>query len=396
MRAASASSFPLCALFRLDGDLPVISPPPLPTHHCRCRRLFFPPPPSATIAVAPLAAATAMADRLPDRMGSFMTSAGSPAAAGAATTRPKALLELECVPSCVSSDMEHSNVPEPVSRTGSTPLHPTIARTKKQVGALRHLLIPSDRPRRTRSLLARLVSEDLAHETDVYEGVPLSCSPEEVRKRSSLRSASRVLGGADPESSTDDEMDELDVIRRRSIDVSSLERPPATPVTDGPRSRPTTGVCAVTHAPPSPRGVVPSLFVRTCHPVAKGFTATAASTAPAGSPNGGPALVRVLSSDQATGEGLLEACAKGRQATVRKLLRAGVSPASSDEQGRSALAYAAAGGHMAVVEHLVRHAGAAAATLRDVKGQTPVDEAFKAGHMKVARFLEDEVRVAGH
>lgn len=253
-----------------------------------------------------------------------------------------------------------------------------------------------DRPRRTKSLLAHLVSEDLAHETDVYEGVPLSCSPGEMRKRSSLRATSRVLGGADPEPSADDEMDGLDVIRRRSIDVSSLTQRRAALVTDGPRSRPTEGVGAVTQAPPSPRGVVPSLFGRKCHPVAKGLIAAAASSAPAGSPNGGTALVRVLSSDQANGEALLEACGKGRQAAVRKLLRAGVSPASSDEQGRSALAYAAASGHMAVVEHLVRHAGAAAAKLRDVKGQTPVDEAFKAGHVEVARFLEDEVRAAAH
>lgn len=337
-----------------------------------------------------------MADGLPDRMSSSMTSARSPAAVDVATSRLKSLPELEGVPSSLSSDVERSGVVASFRRTGSTPLRPTSARAKKQAGALRHLPIPSDRPRRARSLLAHLVSEDLAHETDVYEGVPLSCNPGEARKRSSLRAASRVLQGADPEPSTDDEMDGVDVIRRRSIDVSSLTRRRATPVSDGPRSRPTEGVAAVMQAPPSPRGVVPSLFSRKRHPVAKGLIAAAASSAPAGSPNGATALVRVLSSDQANGEALLEACVKGRQAAVRKLLRAGVSPASSDEQGRSALAYAAAGGHMSVVEHLVRHAGAGAAKLRDVKGQTPVDEAFKAGHVEVARFLEDEVRAVAH
>lgn len=320
-----------------------------------------------------------------------MTPAELSAVPNVATTRQ--LPEPRCHPSSRSLDMEH---PAAVSfqRAGSVPLRPTPA-PEGQPGPLRHDSIPSRRPRRSRSLLALLVSEDLARETDVYEGVPVSCDSGEMRKMSSLRAASRVLGGADQEASVDEE-DGLDVIRRRSIDVSSLQPGSAAPGVNGPRSRLLMGrVGAGMPGPPSPRGLVPSLFERRCSATAKPSTAAAAPCgASGGSPKGSNALVRTLSSGLATGEALLGECAKGRQAAVRKLLRAGVSPASADSNGRSALAYAAAGGHMAVVECLVRHAGAAAALLSDVEGQTPMDEAVRAGHVEVARFLEDEVRSA--
>lgn len=330
-----------------------------------------------------------MSNCLPDRVDRSVTPAELSAVPNVATTLQ--LPEPGCHPCSRSLDMEH---PDSFQRAGSVPLRPTPA-PEEQPGPLRYHSIPSRRPRRSRSLLALLVSEDLARETDVYEGVPVSCDSGEMRKISSLRAASRVLGGADQDASVDEE-DGLDVIRRRSIDVSSLQPGSAAPVVNGPRSRLLMGrVGAGMPGPPSPRGVVPSLFERRCSATGKPSTAAAApSSASGGSPKGSNALVRTLSSGLATGEALLGECAKGRQAAVRKLLRAGVSPASADSNGRSALAYAAASGHMAVVECLVRHAGAAAALLSDVEGQTPIDEAVRAGHVEVARFLEDEVRSA--
>lgn len=325
-----------------------------------------------------------------------MSPAPRPAAPDVVTTRQECPPETECRPFSRLLGIERLTAAA-CHRTSSVPLCSAPAQAhEEQPDAQRRSTDPS-RPRRSRSLLALLVSEDLAHETDVYEGVPVSCDPGEIRRLSSLsRAASRVLSGSDQEASEDDEVDELDVIRRRSIDVSSLKPGGAAPVVNGSRSRPTGKVSAALQVPLSPRGVVPSLFERQCHPVTKGSPPVVAANVSAGSPKGGNALVRMLSSGPANGEALLAACAKGRQAAVRKLLRAGVSPASADSSGRSALAYAAAGGHMAVVECLVRHAGATAALLRDVEGRTPVDEAVRSGHVEVARFLEDEMRTTAH
>lgn len=400
-RAASASRSPRLSLSRLLGcRLPFLAPP-LPTI-VAVAACSSPPPPSTTVAVAHFAAVATngtMSDcGLPDRVGPSVTSAWSRAAPDVATTRQGSLPEPESQPSSHAWDVERSTA-ESLHHAGSVPSRPTPGRAEEQPGAVRHFSAPSHRKRRAGSLVALLVSEDLAHEMDVYEGVPVSCDAGELRKMSSLRAASRVLGGADQEVSVDDEVDELEVLRRRSIDVSSLQTGSAAPVVNGPRSRPMARVHAAMPGPLSSRGVVPSLFERRLNPVAKAPTAAAASSASGGSPKCGNALVRMLSSGQANGEALLGACAKGRQAAVRKLLRAGVSPASADSYGRSALAHAAAGGHMAVVECLVRHAGAAAAPaclLRDVEGLTPVDEAIRAGHVEVARFLEDEVRAAAH
>ncbi|GAB0493226.1 hypothetical protein MMPV_004501 [Pyropia vietnamensis] len=341
-----------------------------------------------------------MSDGLSDHMCPGKTSASRLAATDDVTTGEDCPREPECHP--CSRPLRPLEVERLTAatycRTCSVPLSSAPGQAKEeQPVAQRRVTDPLHRPRRSRSLLALLVSEDLAHETDVYEGVPVSCDPGEIRRLSSLsRAASRVLSGSDPEASEDDEVDELDVIRRRSIGVSSLKPGNAAPIVNRFRSRPTGKVSAALQVPLSPRGVVPSLFERQCHPVTKTSPPAVAASASAGTPKGGHALVRMLSSGPANAEALLAACAKGREATVRKLLRAGVSPASADSSGRSALAYAAAGGHMAVVECLVRHAGASAALLRDGEGRSPVDEAVRAGHVEVARFLEAEVRTAAH
>lgn len=307
------------------------------------------------------------------------------------------------------------------SRTRSNPhrrvnwggdLPPTEGRASQEAAPTRE---------RSRGLLASLVSEELARETDVYEGVP--CSPR-ATTRTSARMATLVRGGAEAAAAADGEegRDDFMVYRRRSIDVSSLTagddcravaKEPRRMAADlrqagraafgggggllgKPLAHRREGAAAKAEAPGSPRGVVPLGPERPGKPQPLPSLPTVGPGAPtrAPPPHNRNALVRMTSTGPVSPEALLGACAKGRVAAVRKLLRAGVSPAAADAGGRGALAHAAAGGHMGVVEDLVRHGGVEAVWRRDAAGQTPLDEAVGGGHTDVAAFLQAELAAA--
>eukprot|EP00168_Porphyra_purpurea_P011579 TRINITY_DN2941_c0_g2_i1.p1 TRINITY_DN2941_c0_g2~~TRINITY_DN2941_c0_g2_i1.p1 ORF type:complete len:238 (+),score=60.46 TRINITY_DN2941_c0_g2_i1:806-1519(+) len=76
-------------------------------------------------------------------------------------------------------------------------------------------------PARARGLLASMVGAELARDTDVYEGIPATRNAQ-VHRAPSHRVASRVAAGADPRMAVEEEVADVDIYRRRSIDVSSL------------------------------------------------------------------------------------------------------------------------------------------------------------------------------
>jgi len=273
-------------------------------------------------------------------------------------------------------------------------------------------------PAHTPGLLASMVGAELARDTDVYEGVPTTRTAR-MQRAPTLRIASRVAAGVDPRVAVEKEVADEDIYRRRSIDVSSLEsgrvaaaaaaasstslwstrwRPTGFRACEGVRAlgRAKERLRGAVGGPPSPTAVLLAAAderggeARPPSPTADG------SAGRGGVSGGGGGLVRMASLDLGTGEALMTACAKGRAAAVRKILRAGVPASTTDGAGRSALAVAAAAGHLAIVEHLVRSAdsGAAAATATDASGRTPIDEATAAGHWAVVRFLEKEVAAA--
>ena len=85
------------------------------------------------------------------------------------------------------------------------------------------------------------------------------------------------------------------------------------------------------------------------------------------------------------GWALLEASAKGRGNEVTDLVRRGASPRLTDEQLRTPLHYASAGGHNIVVEFLLTHKSRINAV--DKYGQTPLHRASTANHELVVYTL---------
>ncbi|AKT43314.1 ankyrin repeat domain-containing protein [Chondromyces crocatus] len=84
---------------------------------------------------------------------------------------------------------------------------------------------------------------------------------------------------------------------------------------------------------------------------------------------------------------LLEAAARGDQATVTRLLEADTRLERADEQGATALHHAAGGGHQALALHLLSLGADLDAEDRD--GCTPAASAAKEGHLGVLQALAD-------
>jgi len=226
-------------------------------------------------------------------------------------------------------------------------------------------------PARTRSLLASMVGAELARDMDVYEGVPTTRTPR-AHRAASLRIASRVAAGVDPRVAVKQEVADADPHRRRSIDVSSLASGRAAAAALAASSpplvrstlwrptgfRPCDGVRAFGRAkerlreavggPPSPTAVLHAASDQRGGEAARPPSPTADGGGERGGRSGGGTgggLVRMASLDLCTGAALMTACAKGREAAVRRILRAGVPASTTDGAGRSALTVAAGAGH---------------------------------------------------
>lgn len=91
---------------------------------------------------------------------------------------------------------------------------------------------------------------------------------------------------------------------------------------------------------------------------------------------------------------LIEAAKSGRLAAVEELLQSGADVNERDEQGWTAIKFAAGRGDLSMVELLARHGADPGQAGRDER--TPYTVALAAGHAGVARFLrEAETRAAG-
>lgn len=86
-----------------------------------------------------------------------------------------------------------------------------------------------------------------------------------------------------------------------------------------------------------------------------------------------------------SGRELLRAAAEGSSVTVDLLLRAGVSTAAADVEGRTALHLAAAAGHVAICEKLI--AANADVNAVDRWGATPISDATRFEHFELSQLL---------
>ena len=86
-----------------------------------------------------------------------------------------------------------------------------------------------------------------------------------------------------------------------------------------------------------------------------------------------------------SGRELLKAAAEGSTSTVELLIRAGVSTAAADVEGRTALHLAAAAGHVAICERLL--AANADVNAVDRWGATPISDATRFEHFELAQLL---------
>ena len=75
---------------------------------------------------------------------------------------------------------------------------------------------------------------------------------------------------------------------------------------------------------------------------------------------------------------------------VKLLLGASADVESTDDDGRTPLSCAAANGHLAVVEFLVKEARADVESKDSIYGRTPLSWAAANGHLEVVEFLVDE------
>jgi len=91
---------------------------------------------------------------------------------------------------------------------------------------------------------------------------------------------------------------------------------------------------------------------------------------------------------------LCAAGARGDVNELRRLVASGCDPNRSDYDRRTALHLAASEGQMGAVDYLVSHG--AAIDCRDRWNNTPLDDARRAGHTKIARFLEAQHSVDTH
>ena len=75
---------------------------------------------------------------------------------------------------------------------------------------------------------------------------------------------------------------------------------------------------------------------------------------------------------------------------VKLLLGASADVESTDDDGRTPLSCAAANGHLAVVEFLVKEARADVESKDSIYGRTPLSWAADWGHLEVVKFLVNE------
>lgn len=87
---------------------------------------------------------------------------------------------------------------------------------------------------------------------------------------------------------------------------------------------------------------------------------------------------------------LLQAATRGKAASVKKCIKAGVNVNSLDRSGTSALHMGAAGGHHKVVEALLN--SGAEFTLRDCKGRTALHLAATGNHRVVTSLILDRAQ----
>lgn len=87
---------------------------------------------------------------------------------------------------------------------------------------------------------------------------------------------------------------------------------------------------------------------------------------------------------------LLSAAAAGDLAELKRFKEEGMDCTMSDFDGRTALHFAAYGGHVECVKYVLDHCGVQR-DCRDRWGNTPLDEAETFGRHDVAAFLRQEV-----